>query len=347
MRPQTRRSLGSARVCRTTGDADGWSGGRQREVLSVAHIVPCRRARRATRPAGSLFPRRPVLFELPGDPGDVTSSTRGIQPLDGAGHRHGVTEQRAAAWAWVRPRRLLLALDLAAAFLAVPFAWGWLWGADYRVRVDGAGGGLSHDIAMLLFAVVTILLLARDGQYAARRRLSRIDDGIGLVKALLVAFVVVLGLAIVTKGFGTGLHQLLAPGAAARRRGAARAHGRSPAWRCGPGSSACSGAGTGCAGCSWPAPAPRPPSSSASSPARRWLGLQGRRLRHRAARRERGGARSAACRCWRRCWAASRSCPPPCGPPAPARWSWRSTATSRRASPSSSPRCTPRPCPSA
>ena len=104
----------------------------------------------------------------------------------------------------MRPRRLLLALDLAAAFLAVPFAWGWLWGADYRAHVGAGTPPLAHEIVFAAFALVTIVLLARGGQYSSRRRVSRIDDGIGLVKALLVAVVVVLGLAILTKGFGTG-----------------------------------------------------------------------------------------------------------------------------------------------
>ena len=108
------------------------------------------------------------------------------------------------ARSWVWPRRLLLVLDLAAAFLAVPFAWGWLWGVDYRAHVGAGTPPLAHEIVFAGFALVTVLLLARSGQYSARRRISRIDDGIGLVKALLVAVLLVLGLAILTKGFGTG-----------------------------------------------------------------------------------------------------------------------------------------------
>ena len=120
---------------------------------------------------------------------------------------------------------------------------------------------------------MTIVLLARSGQYAPRRRLSRIDDGIGLVKALLFAVVVVLGLAVLTKGFGTGFTNYSRKVLLLVRGGAVRPHGRRPPGRCRPGSSACSGAGRGCAGCSSPVPAPRPPRSSAFSPTRPWLGF--------------------------------------------------------------------------
>ena len=55
-----------------------------------------------------------------------------------------------------------------------------------------------------MFAALTVVLLAWYGQYSSRRRISRIDDALGLAKALVVAIVAVLGLAIITKGFGTG-----------------------------------------------------------------------------------------------------------------------------------------------
>ncbi|HET6497167.1 MAG TPA: hypothetical protein VFH61_17595, partial [Thermoleophilia bacterium] len=91
------------------------------------------------------------------------------------------------ARSWVWPRRLLLVLDLVAALVAVPFAWGWLWGVDYRHHVGAGSPRLAHEMVFAGFALVTVLLLARSGQYSSRRRMSRIDDGIGLVKALLVA----------------------------------------------------------------------------------------------------------------------------------------------------------------
>lgn len=124
--------------------------------------------------------------------------------MDGAVRTFGDVGSGDAAWAWVKPRRLLLLLDLAAALLVMPVAWGWVWGADLRAHVGAGVPPLAHVLAFAAIALAAVVLLARFGQYGSHRRLSRIDDGIGLVKALVGAVVIVLGLAVVTKGFGTG-----------------------------------------------------------------------------------------------------------------------------------------------
>ena len=98
---------------------------------------------------------------------------------------------------------MLFFLDIAAAIAAGAFAWGWLWHSDLRSYVV-QGGLTSHDYALAAIGIAVIALMMRSGAYEGARRLSRIDDAIELVKAILFAFVIGLGLAVLTKGFGTG-----------------------------------------------------------------------------------------------------------------------------------------------
>ena len=133
----------------------------------------------------------------------MTSPTGGRQPVDVARERGADASRFRGAYAWAKPRRRLFFLDIAAAAAATIFAWGWLWGGDYRHHV--IKGSLSaHDIMLAAIGIAVIVIMTRDGEYEGRRRLSRVDDALELVKALTLAFAIGMGLAFLTKGFGTG-----------------------------------------------------------------------------------------------------------------------------------------------
>lgn len=111
---------------------------------------------------------------------------------------------RPAPAAWRRPRRLLLVLDPVAALLVVLASMSFFVGpAPWRLSFDRVPEE-STAVFLVLFVLMTLAILFRLGSYSAYRRLSRIDDGLLLVKALVWAFVVVVGVAFASKGFGTG-----------------------------------------------------------------------------------------------------------------------------------------------
>lgn len=119
---------------------------------------------------------------------------------DGASARH----RRPAPAAWRRPRRLLLVLDPLAALLTVVVGASFYVGqTPWHLSFDRATAE-STTAFLVVFALVTLVMLAREGSYSAHRRLSRIDDGIVLLKAVVSAFIVVTAVAFVSKGFGTG-----------------------------------------------------------------------------------------------------------------------------------------------
>ena len=107
-------------------------------------------------------------------------------------------------FAWRMPRRLLFLLELLATATACLVAWqillDWRW-LDPSLPDESMAshGALLGGISLLMFAG-----LALDGAFSTRRRISGVDDGLLLVKHLLVAGVLVTLVAIVTSGFGTG-----------------------------------------------------------------------------------------------------------------------------------------------
>jgi exopolysaccharide biosynthesis polyprenyl glycosylphosphotransferase len=122
--------------------------------------------------------------------------------MDGTGAQQRA--QRPAPAAWRRPRRLLLVLDPVAALLVILASMSFYVGeTPWHVKL-GADGAGSTTLFLVLFVLFTLVVLARLGSYSSQRRLSRIDDGILLVKALVWAFVMVIGVAFVSKGFGSG-----------------------------------------------------------------------------------------------------------------------------------------------
>ena len=128
--------------------------------------------------------------------------------MDGnGGDRHDAARQhgrRPAPAAWRRPRRLLLVLDPVAALLSVAVAASfYVGGAPWRLNFDRLRIE-STTVFLALFVLATLLFLAREGSYSSRRRLSRIDDGLVVLKAVVYALVIVTAVAFVTKGFGTG-----------------------------------------------------------------------------------------------------------------------------------------------
>lgn len=106
--------------------------------------------------------------------------------------------------AWRRPRRLLLVLDGLAAALTLLLGLSF-YKADtpWRLGLEGADAR-STTAFLVVFVALAVIALAVLGSYSAVRRLSRIDDGLLLGKALMYAFVLALGIAFVSKGFGTG-----------------------------------------------------------------------------------------------------------------------------------------------
>ena len=131
-----------------------------------------------------------------------TSRTDGsrVGPQHEAGRAGG---RGARPYAWTRPRRALFLADLIVLIALQLHVWsGWAhgWRADI---VGDAAGRWSHNLVAGLGACVALFILAWDGQYSGRRRLSRVDDTIEACKALFIAATVVLFAAFVTKGFGT------------------------------------------------------------------------------------------------------------------------------------------------
>ncbi len=103
---------------------------------------------------------------------------------------------------WTRPRHALFYVDLAAVLvMQVPAwsTWAFGWGGE-----DGGGPAGSHAAAVALGSLCVLFVLAWDGQYSGRRRLSRADDSLEVLKATLIAAVVVLFGEFITRGLGGG-----------------------------------------------------------------------------------------------------------------------------------------------
>lgn len=98
------------------------------------------------------------------------------------------------------PRRILTLLDPAAAAVA-------LVGSTYALPlryVQGTMPRVAHIITLVLLGLVLMLLLFRDDQYTARRRMTRLADFGSVVKNLALAYMVVIAVSFATKGFFTG-----------------------------------------------------------------------------------------------------------------------------------------------
>jgi len=108
------------------------------------------------------------------------------------------------AYAWVLPRRLLFFLEALATAVAGLVAWEVLvdWTLLDASLVEGSLA--SHSLLLALIGVVMFVGLWLDGAFSSRRRISGIDDGLLVVKHLIIALVSTAALAFVTDGFGTG-----------------------------------------------------------------------------------------------------------------------------------------------
>ena len=107
-------------------------------------------------------------------------------------------------YAWVLPRRLQFFLELLGTAVACLVAWQvliqWRW-LDPGLPGESltSHGALLGSVSVLMFAG-----LAWNGGFSTGRRISGIDDGLLLVKHLVLAVALALLIAFVTAGFGTG-----------------------------------------------------------------------------------------------------------------------------------------------
>lgn len=106
--------------------------------------------------------------------------------------------------AWVKPRRVLFVLDAAVVALVLAITWLALSQGWYRAVPAGTAAARGHYQLLALICGVTLFALSWKGQYAPRRRLSRIDDAMGLGRAMGIAVVVALAAAFLSKGLGAG-----------------------------------------------------------------------------------------------------------------------------------------------
>ena len=224
---------------------------RKRRSFRSHTIVPCStRATRQTAPQVSLCPRCTVLFKYPGDPGDGDEFDGEGDPTDGRGwpqvwsrgaERRGVGVGAAAA----RPSS---GSTLLAVIVAVRVRVALVLGQRLpRPRFGPPEAFTAHDLPQLQFAVglATILVLARDGEYAPRRRLSRIDDALGLAKALRRRLRRRPRARLRQHRVWHRLHLLLSPRPPAQPPRRSCCSWSSRAFRCGPGSRASSVRGDG------------------------------------------------------------------------------------------------------
>lgn len=107
-------------------------------------------------------------------------------------------------YAWVLPRRLLFFLEALSTAVAVFVAWQVLNHSTYVAPAFTDDVLTSHTVLFAVISIVMFLGLWIDGAFSSRRRISGIDDGILVVKHLLMAMVAGAVLAFVTAGFGTG-----------------------------------------------------------------------------------------------------------------------------------------------
>ena len=130
---------------------------------------------------------------------DAPPWTRRAEPFSWHDRAYPAVPRPDLPWAWIRPRRLLFWLDLAAAtvvvaiFTRVPHLMPF---AD-----ELAPGGQRTSLFFIVLTVATLLLMmARDRTYSSSDRLSRIDDGMRLIKNILYTGIVVGSVALLTHG---------------------------------------------------------------------------------------------------------------------------------------------------
>ena len=119
-------------------------------------------------------------------------------------HGRGAVARNGHPDSWTRPRHLLFFLDLAVVVAVQLHAWSGLAGWWRTVPADDPLAWWSHNLVALILSLGAVFVLAWNGQYSGRRRLSRVDDSLEALKAVFIAFTVVIFAAFVTKGFGTG-----------------------------------------------------------------------------------------------------------------------------------------------
>ncbi len=104
------------------------------------------------------------------------------------------------AKAWVRPRRFLATFDAIAVVIAFVGAW-----ALFSHRLSKEPFSNTADlIFQAMICVVMLVLLYRDGQYSAERRMARVADLTSVAKNAALAFFFVCGVWLTTDGFFTG-----------------------------------------------------------------------------------------------------------------------------------------------
>ena len=108
------------------------------------------------------------------------------------------------AYAWVLPRRLLFFLEALSTALAFLVAWGLLLDWTWFDASLGTPSLASHGALLSLMSILLFVGLWLDGAFSSRRRISGIDDGILVIKHLLIAMILSAAAAFVTRGFGTG-----------------------------------------------------------------------------------------------------------------------------------------------
>jgi len=147
----------------------------------------------------------PELSVIPGElnarrPGAVWRARPADEPVAAPPRKADLREP----YAWVLPRRLQFFLELLATAVAGLVAWEvliqWRW-LDPGLPDESLAshGALLGSVGLLMFAG-----LAWNGGFSTSRRISGVDDGLLLVKHLVLAVALALLIAFVTAGFGTG-----------------------------------------------------------------------------------------------------------------------------------------------
>ena len=101
----------------------------------------------------------------------------------------------------LRPRRLLLAADVAAACLGLFASIAILSARGHLETTSGVGSLLMG----MLVVIVSLALMVRAGQYTNRRRMSHLADAVALVRSVLIALAVVSLFEYLSNGFFVGV----------------------------------------------------------------------------------------------------------------------------------------------
>jgi exopolysaccharide biosynthesis polyprenyl glycosylphosphotransferase len=99
-----------------------------------------------------------------------------------------------------RPRQTLATLDSFLAAITLTLIYVFVVMHDH----SDPTARTAHMLAAFLMCFLVLLLLFREGQYSWENRLSPIRDGMALARSLLIAYLIVQGMAFATKGFFTG-----------------------------------------------------------------------------------------------------------------------------------------------